>query len=188
MGDKIVDSKAYSLKILFSDKYDVDYYQREYVWQTKQLEDLINDLSNEFLKNWKPGDNPSKVKTYDPYFMGEIVVSTKEGQRSAIIDGQQRITTFSLLLIYILRRFGNVKGFPKSDIEKDIYSNDFGEMSFTLNIDTRYDCMKSLFDNGTYVPTEIDRPHVQNIVDRFKDFDTIWNDKINEENIVSFAY
>ena len=95
MAQKIVDSKAYPLKELFSDKFDVDFYQREYVWQKKQLDDLINDLSTEFLKNWSSNDALDKIRDYDPYFMGEIVLSLKEGKRSSIIDGQQRITTFS---------------------------------------------------------------------------------------------
>ena len=105
MAQKTVDSKAYPLKELFLDKFDVDFYQREYVWKRKQLEDLINDLSTEFLKNWTKGDTPDKVRNYDPYFMGEIVLSLKEGERSAIIDGQQRITTFTLLLIYMLKTY-----------------------------------------------------------------------------------
>ena len=36
MESKIVDSKVYSLKELFSSKFDVDFYQREYVWNRKQ--------------------------------------------------------------------------------------------------------------------------------------------------------
>ena len=44
MENKIVDSKVYSLKELFSDKFDVDFYQREYVWQKKQMEDLSKQL------------------------------------------------------------------------------------------------------------------------------------------------
>ncbi|WP_278847559.1 DUF262 domain-containing protein [Megamonas hypermegale] len=65
MENKIVDSKVYSLKELFSDKFEVDFYQREYVWQRKQMEDLIMDLSLEFLKNWKPEDRLSNL-TYSP--------------------------------------------------------------------------------------------------------------------------
>ena len=83
MDNKIVDSKVYSLKELFSDKFDVDFYQREYVWQKKQMEDLIMDLSLEFLKNWKIEDRLSDVRNYDPYYMGEIVLSIKGGKRSS---------------------------------------------------------------------------------------------------------
>jgi uncharacterized protein with ParB-like and HNH nuclease domain len=98
--NKIVDSDALPLKTVFSEKYTVDFYQREYVWQHKQLEDLINDLSTEFLKNYRQGDSFDKVKQYDPYYMGEIVVSLRDGL-NAVIDGQQRITTFTLLLMWI---------------------------------------------------------------------------------------
>ena len=74
MAQKIVDSKAYKLSVLFSEKYDVDFYQREYVWMRKQLEDLIGDLSSEFLKNWTPGDSLLKVNDYDPYFILQVCI------------------------------------------------------------------------------------------------------------------
>ena len=188
MAQKTVDCKAYPLKELFLDKFDVDFYQREYVWQRKQLEDLIDDLSAEFLKNWSEGDTPDKVRNYDPYFMGEIVLSLKEGERSAIIDGQQRITTFTLLLIYMLKTYGHLSQFPRSDIEKAIYSDDFGTPRFNLDIEQRKDCMLGLFNNGTYTPTERDQQYVQNIVDRYNDIADCWNDGITEENVVNFAY
>ena len=81
MENKIVDSKVNSLRVLFTDKFEVDFYQREYVWQRKQMEDLIMDLSLEFLKNWKPEDRLSDVRKYDPYYMGEIVLSVKGGRK-----------------------------------------------------------------------------------------------------------
>ena len=46
----------------------------------KQMEDLIMDLSLEFLKNWKIEDRLSDVRNYDPYYMGEIVLSIKGGK------------------------------------------------------------------------------------------------------------
>ena len=53
---KSVDSECLPLEMLFKEKFTVDFYQREYVWEKKQLEDLINDLSNAFLKCWKHED------------------------------------------------------------------------------------------------------------------------------------
>ena len=188
MSQKTVDSKAYPLKELFLDKFDVDFYQREYVWQRKQLEDLLTDLSVEFLKNWTIGDTPDKVRSYDPYFMGEIVLSYKDGARSSIIDGQQRITTFTLLLIYLLKTYGHLPLFPCADVEKAIYSDDFGTPRFNLDIEQRNNCMLSLFRNGTYTPTETDKQYVQNIVDRYNDISECWNEQINENNAVNFAY
>ncbi len=188
MAEKIVESQCYSLREIVSEKYDVDFYQREYVWQKKQVEDLIDDLSSEFLKNWAIGDDSKKVMGYGPYFMGEIVVATKENARSAIIDGQQRITTFTLVLMHMLKAFGAIAGFPKTDFENAIYSNDYGEMNFTVSVDDRYACMKALFETGEYSPTNTDKQYVQNIVDRYNDIANCWNEKINEQNVVNFAY
>lgn len=188
MAQKIVESKAYPLKELFSDKFDVDFYQREYVWQKKQLEDLINDLSTEFLKNWTEGDAPDKVRNYDPYFMGEIVLSLKEGQRSSIIDGQQRITTFTLLLIYLLNTYGNLNKFPRSDIEKLIYSDDYGTPRFNLDIEERKACMLSLYETGEYIIKDSDPASVKNILERYSDIADCWNEKINDNNIIAFTY
>ena len=133
---KTVDSKVFPLKLLFAEKFTVDFYQREYVWEKKQLDDLINDLSNAYLKCWKPEHSTGDVRSYDPYFMGEVVLSTKMNERSAIIDGQQRITTFTILLIYLLHNFKELKGFPRSDVEKAIYADDFGTPRFNLDIDS----------------------------------------------------
>lgn len=185
---KAVDSKCFPLKLLFTEKFTVDFYQREYVWERKQLEDLINDLSNAFLKCWREDHTPANVRSYDPYFMGEVVLSTKANDRSAIIDGQQRITTFTLLLIYMLQTYKAVPSFPLADVQNAIYANDYGTPRFNLDIDVRRNCMLGLFENGAYEPTDIDRSHVQKIVDRYNDISECWNEKINEANAASFAY
>lgn len=185
---KTVDSKVFPLKLLFAEKFTVDFYQREYVWEKKQLEDLINDLSNAYLKCWNPEHTTQDVRGYDPYFMGEVVLSTKTNERSAIIDGQQRITTFTLLLIYLLHNYRSLRGFPSADVEKAIYADDFGTPRFNLDIDNRKACMLGLFEHGFYEPTDEDRYHVQKIVDRYNDIAECWDEKINNNNVVGFAY
>ena len=185
---KTVDSKVFPLKLLFAEKFTVDFYQREYVWEKKQLEDLINDLSNAYLKCWDPEHTTQDVRGYDPYFMGEVVLSTKTNERSAIIDGQQRITTFTLLLIYLLHNYRSLRGFPSADVEKAIYADDFGTPRFNLDIDNRKACMLGLFEHGFYEPTDEDKYHVQKIVDRYNDIAECWDEKINNSNVVGFAY
>lgn len=185
---KTVDSKVFPLKLLFAEKFTVDFYQREYVWEKKQLDDLINDLSNAYLKCWKPEHSTGDVRSYDPYFMGEVVLSTKMNERSAIIDGQQRITTFTILLIYLLHNFKELKGFPRSDVEKAIYADDFGTPRFNLDIENRKDCMLGLYNDGHYDPNDNDKYYVQKIVDRYNDISDCWNEKINGTNVVGFTY
>ena len=187
MESKIVDSKVYSLKELFSSKFDVDFYQREYVWNRKQIEDLILDLSTEFIKNWTQGDPITKVSGYDPYYMGEIVLSIK-GEHNSIIDGQQRITTLTLLLIYLLQKYGKIDSFPKGEIETLIYKDVYGEKKFNLDIEDRLECMLALYTKGTYDIKAGDSVSVRNIVDRYNDIDDCWNSIIDTSNIVNFTY
>lgn len=184
----IIDSKAHSLEEIFGAKYSIGYYQREYVWKRKQVEDLIVDLTAEFLKCWKNGDSFEAIRTYNPYFMGELVISEKGGQLSDIIDGQQRITTLTLLLIYILHKYGSCEDFPKSDVERLIYSNDYGVKRFNLDIDERRACMEALFKKGDYDVVDSDKSSIQTIVDRYHDIDECWNPAINENNISHFVY
>lgn len=184
---KIVESRVEMLDQLFANKFEVDFYQREYVWQRKQIEDLMIDLSTEFLKNWSEGDETRNVKGYDPYYMGEIVLSVASGMQNDIIDGQQRITTLTLLLIYIYRKYKSLDNFP-SEFEKLIYGDDFGEMKFNLDIDERQECMMSLFKTGEYAVKESDGASVRNLVDRYSDIADCWDDRINESNAAHFAY
>lgn len=182
-----VKSDVYPIEVLFLEKYDVDFYQREYVWEKKQIEDMIEDLTIEFLKNWNPGDELSKVNEYSPYYMGEIVLSENGGTRSAIIDGQQRITTVTLLLIYLKRRFGAVSGFPKK-IDDLIASDHYGKQLFNLDITERRPCMESLYENGFYNIKKNDSISVKNLVDRYADIDECWRTDIDDHNIVPFMY
>ena len=184
---KTVDSLVVSLKTLFAEKFDVDFYQREYVWQRKNIEDLVNDLSSEFLKCWRPEHEFKDTAKYDPYYMGEIVLSVKGDDRNSIIDGQQRITSLTLLLIFLLRKFGHVQKFP-AQISTLISSDHYGEEMFNLDIPERRTCMSALKNEGTYSVKDGDPASVLNLVNRFNDFEECWNEEIAENNAVHFAY
>jgi uncharacterized protein with ParB-like and HNH nuclease domain len=85
-------------ELLSGSKYAIDYYQREFKWTTKQVQELLDDLANKFLEDYEPDHERSQVEKYGHYFLGSIIISDKEGQKY-IIDGQQRLTTMTLLLI-----------------------------------------------------------------------------------------
>src|SRR5437879_129475 len=90
-------------KLLNGAKYSIDYYQREYKWQRKQLRELLDDLGTAFLDDHKTTNERDAVQNYGHYFLGSIIISSRDGKHF-IIDGQQRLTTLSLLLIYLHRR------------------------------------------------------------------------------------
>lgn len=162
--ETIVDSRAFSVAQLFADTYTVDFYQREYVWEYKQMEDLITDLSNAFLRDYRITHKTKDVQNYSPYFMGEIVISTRDESRKSIIDGQQRITSITLLLIYLIKKFGNVDGMPTSILNGLIYVDDYGDYKFNLDIPERKECMENLYKKGDYTLPVNPNPSVVNLV------------------------
>ncbi|MCI6217011.1 MAG: DUF262 domain-containing HNH endonuclease family protein [Helicobacter sp.] len=70
-------------------------YQRPYSWKQEQCETLWEDIMN-FFKNTQENQDSSDD---DEYFLGSVVSFIDENNKNTleIIDGQQRITTLSLL-------------------------------------------------------------------------------------------
>ena len=98
---KTIDGRARTVReLLDKAKYAIDFYQREYAWQERQVRELIDDLTGKFLDSFDPRHSRHEVESYGHYFLGSIVISHKRGQRF-VVDGQQRLTTLTLLLIHL---------------------------------------------------------------------------------------
>lgn len=88
---------------IFSNDYvfKIPDYQRPYAWTTNQAQDLIDDLTG-FMKA-----APGKVEDMPPYFLGSIVLIKSETAPNAdVVDGQQRLTTLTILLSAIRAKGG----------------------------------------------------------------------------------
>ena len=135
---KIEGSPKNLKQLLQNTKYSIHYYQRDYMWQRKHIEELIDDLTSEFLEYYKTYDPRQAVADYGAYFMGSIVLA---GRENAIIDGQQRFSSLTLLLMYLNNRLKTI-GQSYNMIETMIFSESFGTKSFNINVDDRQDCMQ----------------------------------------------
>ena len=55
------DGDAKSVRSLLGGaKFAIDYYQREYLWETKQVAELIDDLAKKFLESHEPGNEAER--------------------------------------------------------------------------------------------------------------------------------
>ena len=154
-------------ELLTGAKFQVDYYQREYRWGTKQVQELLDDLQGAFLDNYEPGADREAVRAYSHYFLGSVIISKPtEEAPGFIVDGQQRLTTLTLLLMHLHRELEDDAS--KTPIANCIYSPQFGRISFNLDVEERTSCMDALFQ-GTRPDTEERSESVRNIVDRFKE-------------------
>lgn len=78
------------LSKVFSSDFDfaIPNYQRPYSWESQQALQLLEDLTEALDRE---GD--------EPYFLGSLVLVKEDDEASAdVIDGQQRLTTLTLLL------------------------------------------------------------------------------------------
>ena len=180
---EILGSPKNLRQLLLNTKYTIHYYQREYMWGRKQIEELIDDLTSEFMNYFDPQYPRDKVKEYGTYFMGSIVLT---GRENAIIDGQQRLTSLTLLLMYLRKRLQEI-GQNYSTIDGMIYSEAFGKKSFNINVEEREECLTAIFNNGEYNYNGLNES-VRNIWMRYNDIEDIFSGvEIQNEELLYFA-
>ena len=96
MSLELLEPHMWSLETLFKNIYRVPVYQRPYSWEKEQIDTLLKDIFNAF-----------KSDTREGYYTGNIIVYDKnekiEGHiaKYDIIDGQQRIASFALIMLAI---------------------------------------------------------------------------------------
>lgn len=86
---KTIEAKEQLLAdVLLSDSgYNIPWYQRPYAWEEQQVTELFDDLYRSY-----------EARTDEGYFLGSIVLTEEEDNREKdVIDGQQRLTTLTML-------------------------------------------------------------------------------------------
>lgn len=182
--DRTVDGVAKTVaEVLEKKKYSIDYYQREYKWETKQLAELVADLTRKFLELHQPDHARKDVAGYPGYYLGSIIVSQK-GSQPFIVDGQQRLTSLTLLLTYLRRlQYGRDDAV---DIDQLIFSEKFGEKSFNLAVPDRTDCMEGLFETGEYEPPAEAPESVHTLVARYSELDGLFPEELRQQALPFF--
>jgi uncharacterized protein with ParB-like and HNH nuclease domain len=90
--------------VLKGRRFKVPAYQRSYAWEKEHVEALLEDV-HEAIRSKE-----------NEYFLGSLVVTGPIGQRFEVVDGQQRLTTVSLLVAAIKDKF-------KKDGDMDVVSS-----------------------------------------------------------------
>jgi len=171
--------------LLKNQKFTIDYFQREFRWQDKHIKLLIEDLTTAFMKSYNPEHNRSEVSNYQSYYLGPVVFSINpvNGKKS-IIDGQQRITSITLILIFLNHL--QDKHEQKVSIKELIFSEKYGEKSFNMTDETREPCLKALLEHGDYIATDDDDETVINMIRRYEDISQSFPDELSEHALPYF--
>ena len=164
---KVVSSEKTLREMLANRQFSIDYYQREYRWEARHTDALVEDLIENFIENYELEHEPANVRNYDHYFLGSVVISANDDEPTFIIDGQQRLTSLTLLLVCLYRH-------DNDDVLLSlIRSSEYEKISFNIDVPSRSECMSALIEGK--IPDKSNQiDSVVRIIDRFQDI----NDKL----------
>jgi len=150
-----MEAKEYKILDILTEnkKYIIPSYQRPYSWNAEQAEQLIRDIHESFLEE------------SEEYFIGSLICIDKGKNEYEIVDGQQRLTTLSLIFAKVRDLISNEK--IKSDIQKrilpiDVFSDRPQEPR--LKIRKKEEDLYNnyiLQGNKDYLPEEKNRTHTE---------------------------
>lgn len=152
--EKFLQPEEFNIDDIFKGKYEIPIYQRPYSWGVQQVGQLLNDIDDTFLE-YQKGERANDDDCV--LFAGTVFIKTEKNVRNeyneyTVVDGQQRITTFTLMLMCMLNHLylisseddcvNEIKNYLWKKVER---KNDKDKRVLTLgNIDKKI--MIDLFD------------------------------------------
>lgn len=146
---------------LFSNTtYYIDFYQRQYTWNEEPVKRLLEDIFYKFTEEFIKFQSLELsldlvINKYSWYFLNTYVTNSING-KLYIVDGQQRLTTLTLILIK-LKHLASVLKSPLEDwISSRIVGKSGYNTDFWMNHEKNKDCLNQLFISGNIPNPEFD--------------------------------
>ena len=110
--------KTLTISDLFDDKnkckYIIPIYQRNYAWGSDEIGSLLQDIKNACEKTKEQDKN---------YYIGSLIVYRRENGDFEVIDGQQRLTTLTLIMHHLAKlNFRNVSFEHRDESEQALFN------------------------------------------------------------------
>lgn len=183
MTQEIIPDRQTVQSCLSKKTYFVDFYQREYIWSKNTVEVLLRDIFYAFEISYEDHKNEEMteevLELYNWYYMN-VFITNKVNSRVYIVDGQQRLTTLTLIAtkLYHLITDETLKDLLKDCIfTKDMFKGNV----FCIDNEKRKDVMESILENKTYSEPFKNKTE-ETLVARFKDISRFVDDKQMDEN------
>ena len=149
-----VNTNNQNIDMVFANtSYYIDFYQRQYKWDDEAVKRLLDDIFYKFnieYKRFKDSDIDIEkiVDKYSWYYLNTFVTNDIDGKKY-IVDGQQRLTTLTLILIK-LKHKAKVYGSGLSGwISQKIAGQSGYRTEFWMNHELHKSTMQSLFDSDS---------------------------------------
>ncbi|MDY0017634.1 MAG: DUF262 domain-containing protein [Candidatus Delongbacteria bacterium] len=184
-----------NIDLVFSNTtYYIDFYQRQYKWDEKPVKRLLEDIFykfNEEFKINKDSDLPIKqlISKYSWYYLNTYVTNIIDG-KIYIVDGQQRLTTLTLILVKLYHLSLKLDSKLTNWIKNKIVGQSGYELEFWMNHEEHNNTLSALLDGKKLEKINVKSGiTAQNMVKNYQIIDK-WLDKElnNIYKLESFAF
>jgi uncharacterized protein with ParB-like and HNH nuclease domain len=137
-------------RVFSNTTYYIDFYQRQYKWNDAPVRRLLEDVFykfNEEYNKFKDSDIPLNqlISKYSWYYLNTYVTNIVDG-KLFVVDGQQRLTTITLILIKLYHLSSKYNSKLSGWLKNKIIGQSGFEEEFWMNHETHKVAMEGLLD------------------------------------------
>lgn len=137
-------------RVFSNTTYYIDFYQRQYKWDDIPVKRLLEDVFykfNEEYQKYKDSDVPLEqlIVKYSWYYLNTYVTNMVDG-KLFVVDGQQRLTTITLILIKLKHQANNFKSELKDWLKDKISGHSGFKKEFWMNHEAHKLTLQELLD------------------------------------------
>ncbi|MCI5059844.1 MAG: DUF262 domain-containing HNH endonuclease family protein [Alphaproteobacteria bacterium] len=183
-----------NIETLFSNTlYHIDFYQRDYRWTDEPVLRLLDDIFFKFNEVYEVSKSlpPSTevIKEKYPWYYLNTYVTNEVGGKVFIVDGQQRLTTLSLILIKLYHMAQSYDSKTIKWLDSKIAGQSGYESEFWMNHEGHKATQQALYNNNI---DEIDISRGITAANMVKNYKTIskWLDEhlTTEHKLETFVF
>lgn len=122
--DKFLNPEEFNIDNIFKGKYKIPIYQRPYSWGKDEVVQLLTDIEKTYNIYKRSNIENENINNEEMIlFTGTLFIKTEKNIKNTyteydIVDGQQRITTITLILMVLLNYLYKIKS--EDDAVKEI--------------------------------------------------------------------
>lgn len=136
-------------KVFSGTVYNIDFYQRDYKWGKENIYNLLDDIFYKFNSEYSPDldVNPGNISNkYTWYYLNTYVVNKVEG-KTYIVDGQQRLTTLTLILIKLYHLSKKFNSMHTNWLRSKICGDTPWGKDFWMGLNGKQEVLEYLFEH-----------------------------------------
>lgn len=153
----------------------IDFYQRDYKWTEEPVLRLLDDIFYQFDEAYKNHSalepNLENINAIYPWYYLNTYVTNTVGGRIFVVDGQQRLTTLTLILVKLHRTAKILGSKTLGWLERKIIGYSGTEYQFWMNHVKHIHVLKELMDGK--ISGTIDKSTGVTAINMIKNFEII---------------